>query len=99
MRTFLYISASAAVLLAAVHVEAASNFKATVPTACKPSLEAWVKTHGRKTDQGPVQIGAPILITWDNGKRAEVLLHPTTDPATGQPAVCVVMSRSLGAAE
>lgn len=74
----------------------AGEYRASVH-ACAPTIEKWERTHLRKIEGELTRFGAWSIgvIRWDSGARVEATIGPTTDPETGEPAICVVASRDL----
>ena len=70
-------------------------------TACSPTLEKWLATHGTKFRNGREQLGAFVFgeVRWNNGVIAEVTVGPSVDPSTGEPAFCVIASRFVAREE
>jgi hypothetical protein len=79
---------------------AAQEYRAHVGN-CRASVEQWIKHEtdgGRKLLARLGEHGAfqEVIVRWDSGTIQQVTIGPTIGP-DGQPAICVVARRHIGA--
>jgi len=87
--------------LAAALLAAPAAAADTTPriSSCKPTVEKWLATHGRKFTNGYVELGAFLFgeLLWDSGTLAEVTVGPYFQLGA-EPQICVLASRFVSGA-